>query len=175
MSVPSAAPFQPAGSLTPPGAGLGWPETDHPVLQNNPLFPDLRSGPTAVSGASRRKQIPSSSATATMRHRSAPSVTVTASTAAFQLPCRGELEGVPRYFKRTQPLCLDSRREIRFASSQLATVRNNGRLSKFLANTKQNQVVATNRIPVESRKFHTSSTTLISKCALRHPVLAFGR
>lgn len=33
MSVPSAAPFQPAGSLTPPGAGLGWPETDHPVLQ----------------------------------------------------------------------------------------------------------------------------------------------
>ena len=28
---------------------------------NNPLFPALRSGPTAVSGASRRKQIPSQS------------------------------------------------------------------------------------------------------------------
>ena len=30
------------------------------LYYNNPLFPALRSGPTAVSGASRQKQIPSS-------------------------------------------------------------------------------------------------------------------
>ena len=31
-----------------------------PLFPRNPLFPALRSGPTAVSGASRQKQIPSS-------------------------------------------------------------------------------------------------------------------
>jgi len=31
-----------------------------PLFPRNPLFPALRSSPTAVSGASRQKQIPSS-------------------------------------------------------------------------------------------------------------------
>jgi hypothetical protein len=42
--------------------------TQTPLFPRNPSFPVLRSGPTAVSGASRQKQIPAIREDITQRH-----------------------------------------------------------------------------------------------------------